>query len=95
MYEIGSHLARDFTSYFNLKEDALPITGAGIDRAEFDHAYDALQENGYVLVERERAWDEFSRLRSAYALPVNELARWLEIPPIQWVGDRSLLSRMH
>lgn len=93
MYAIGSHLARDFTSYFNLEEDALPLSGPGIDRAEFDGAYEALQEAGFTLVDAQTAWTEFSRLRAAYALPLNELARWLEIPPIQWVGDRSLLAQ--
>lgn len=95
MYGIGSHLARDFASYFNLEEDALPVIGPGIDRPEFDGAYAALEEAGYALVEREHAWSEFSKLRAQYALPLNELARWLEIPPIQWVGDRSLLAHAH
>jgi hypothetical protein len=92
MYGIGSHLTRDFGSYFNLEDDALPIVGPGLERNEFDNAYTALQESGYRLTDRERAWDEFSRLRSVYALHLNELARWLEIPPVQWVGDRSLLA---
>lgn len=94
MYNIGRHLTHDFGSYFNLEEDALPVAGPGIDRAEFDTAYRTLQENGYKLVDAETAWHEFSRYRSVYALHLNELARWLEIPPIQWVGDRSLL-RVH
>ena len=92
MYGIGSHLTRDFGSYFNLKEDALPLVGPGIDRTEFDSAFAALQEAGYDLTDPDSAWTEFSKLRAAYALVLNELARWLEIPPIQWVGDRSLLA---
>jgi hypothetical protein len=94
MYGIGSHLTRDFGSYYNLEEDAVPISGAGIERSEFDSAYSELQQAGYALTEPERAWSEFSKLRSVYALHLNELARWLEIPPVQWVGDRSLLRQM-
>jgi hypothetical protein len=92
MYGIGRHLTHDFNTYFNLEEDALPISGPGIDRSEFDTAYAELQQAGYTLVNADNAWTEFSRLRSTYALQLNELARWLEIPPVQWVGDRSLIS---
>jgi Ion channel len=94
MYYIGRHLTHDFASYYNLEEDSLPVTGAGIDRSEFDSAYTVLQQAGYALNDCEYAWAEFSRFRSTYALHLNELARWLEIPPIQWVGDRSLI-RVH
>lgn len=93
MYGLGRHLTHDFNSYFNLEEDALPIEGAGIDRSEFDRAYAVLQDAGYSLVNRDSAWTEFSALRSMYALQLNELARWLEIPPVQWIGDRSLIVR--
>jgi hypothetical protein len=93
MYGIGRHLTHDFNSYFNLEEDALPLIGPGIERGEFDSAYASLQQAGYALVDSERAWAEFSKLRSVYGLHLNELARWLEIPPIQWVGDRSLILR--
>jgi hypothetical protein len=93
MYGIGRHLTRDFGSYFNLEEGAQPIVGPGVERLEFDAAYAGLQEAGYTVVAAERAWAEFSRLRSAYALHLNELARWLAIPPVRWVGDRSLIVK--
>lgn len=93
MYGIGRHLTRDFGSYFNLEEGAQPIEGAGIERIEFDTAYAELQNAGYTLVAMEPAWNEFSRLRSEYALHLNELARWLAIPPVRWVGDRSLIAK--
>ncbi len=93
MYNIGRHLTHDFDTYFNLTQDAPPLSGPGIERAEFDAAYETLKTCGYPLVDPETAWSEFSRLRSVYAVHLNELARWLEIPPIQWVGDRSLIAR--
>jgi len=92
MYGIGRHLTHDFNSYFNLEHDAQPIAGPGIERSEFDNAFAELQDGGYALVDPDLAWAEFSKLRSVYALHLNELARWLEIPPVQWVGDRSLLA---
>jgi hypothetical protein len=93
MYGIGRHLTHDFNSYFNLDAGAIPLEGAGIHRSEFDSACKELQQAGYALIDRDAAWTEFSRLRSTYALQLNELARWLAIPPVRWVGDRSLLAR--
>jgi hypothetical protein len=95
MYAIGRHLTHDFGSYFNLAEDALPLQGAGIERPEFEEAYARLRRAGYPVADMDKAWNEFSRLRSAYAMELNELARWLEIPPIQWVGDRSIIASPH
>jgi hypothetical protein len=92
MYAIGRHLTHDFGNYFNLAEDALPVDGAGVHRSEFENAYAQLKQAGYSLVDVESAWEEFSKLRSVYALELNELARWLEIPPVQWVGDRSIIT---
>jgi hypothetical protein len=89
MYGIGRHLAHDFHSYFGLNRRAHPIAGPGVDRGEFERAYAALRDAGYELDDADRAWREFSMLRSTYALALNELARWLQIPPIQWVGDRA------
>jgi hypothetical protein len=54
-------------------------------------ACEQLQEAGFQLIDRDAAWTEFSRLRHAYGPPFNAMARWLEIPPVQWVGDRSAL----
>jgi len=72
-----------------------PPDGPGIERWEFDHACDRLLEAGYELCDRDEAWSRFSELRSAYAGELNAMARWLEIPPVQWVGDRSLIAVDH
>ncbi len=92
MYEIGRHLTGDFASYFRFEKSAVP-GAAGIERHEFVAACERLTSAGYRLRDLDAAWGEFSRLRSAYGTHLNELARWLEIPPIQWVGDRSLIER--
>ena len=92
MYGLGRHLVRDFASYFRFGAYVERHGGAGIDRREFDAAYAALGKAGYALGDPDRAWETFSALRSRYAAHLNELARWLEIPPIQWVGDRSFVK---
>jgi hypothetical protein len=90
MYDIGRHLVHDFASYFSVMHSE---ENPGIERAEFDRACDQLAEAGLLLLDRDTAWNEFARLRSGYAASLNGMARWLEIPPVQWVGDRTLLRR--
>lgn len=91
VYSVGRHATHDLAHYFGL----LAPGTAGIDRGEFDHACRRLAEAGYTLREREEAWKQFSRLRGTYAAQLNAMARWLEIPPLQWIGDRSLISVEH
>lgn len=91
MYDLGRHLTGDFSNYFKFMHatDGRP----GVERHEFEQACAHLESAGYRLRDRETAWAEFSRLRSAYSAHLNALARWLEIPPVYWVGDRSLIAR--
>ena len=89
MYELGRHLTYDFAHYFDLEHDE---STPGIERSEFQDALERLRAEGYQLVDESAAWAKFSELRSAYASALNAMARWLEIPPVQWVGDRSILS---
>jgi hypothetical protein len=92
-YNLGRHLTTDFTKYFGFSESD---GGAGIDRAEFDSACNHLTLAGYTLQDGDAGWKRFCDLRKTYALHLNTLARWLEIPPVQWVGDRTLLrSPLH
>jgi hypothetical protein len=88
VYNLGRHLTHDFASYFGFAQHD-QVTG--IERGEFDGACDRLKAAGYHIGDRDEAWKRFSALRRSYAAPLNALARWLEIPPVQWVGDRSLL----
>ncbi len=89
MYEIGRHAATDLIHYFHL---TFQSHEPGITRLEFDVACERLERSGWDLHEREEAWRRFSTLRAAYAPQLNALARFFEIPPLQWIGDRSLLA---
>jgi FAD/FMN-containing dehydrogenase len=64
----------------------------GIERSEFDHACDRLAAAGYRIADRNEAWQRFAGLRSSYAASLGELARFFEIPPLQWIGDRSAIA---
>lgn len=92
LYELGRHLVVDFTAYFRLGTHEGAV---GVERGEFDAACDHLQKKGYRIRDRDAGWTEFARLRSTYAEALNAMARWLEIPPVQWVGDRSLIHPHH
>ena len=91
MFEIGRHLTSDFSHYFSFMKDE-PTPGPGIEQHEFGEALLRLQNAGYETRDAQAAWTEFARLRLRYGEQLNALARWLEIPPVQWVGDRSFLS---
>lgn len=89
MYNIGRHLVSDFSRYFGFNG---MHPGPGVDRAEFELACRRLQEAGYGICDPQQSWEQFSNLRASYAPHLNRLARWLEIPPVQWVGDRSIIA---
>jgi hypothetical protein len=94
MYDLGKHLVRDFASTFLIPDSQSTGSGAGIERFEFDQAREKLSAAGYrIRGGADACWADFSQLRAAYAPELNALARFLEIPPIQWVGDRSLVER--
>lgn len=94
MFELGRHLVTDFANYFSFMENETD-GGPGIEQNEFMQAVERLQSAGYKTRDLDRAWIEFSSLRARYGRQLNALARWLEIPPVQWVGDRSLLRTPH
>ena len=87
-YNVGRHATRDLSRYFRADtgDDAV-----GVEREEFYHACDRLEHAGYTLSDRDEAWARFANLRSSYASQLASLARAFEIPPLQWIGDRSLL----
>lgn len=90
MYDIGRHLASDFSSYLKFKH--VRNGSVGVERREFELACAHLEKAGYKLRDADAAWKEFSRLRAAYSSHLGALARWLEIPPVQWVGGRPSLT---
>jgi ion channel len=87
MYKVGVHLVEDLSHFFRLEHEHV----VGIERFEFEDACRRLEGAGYRVVPPETAWDGFVKLRSEYAAPLNAIARLFEIPPAQWVGDRSFL----
>jgi hypothetical protein len=89
LYNVGRHATGDLSRYFRV---GAVDESVGIERSEFDHACDRLAEAGYVLRDRDEAWTHFSALRSNYASHLNVLARFFQIPPIQWIGDRSIIA---
>lgn len=84
---LGRHVVDDIANYFVLRD-----TGAtGIERSEFDQAYEKFQHAGLRLRDQEAAWKAFSTTRAGYASRLNQMATYLQIPPQQWISDRSLL----
>lgn len=90
MRGIGGHLVEDVGRYFRFITDGQPGAGPMIERAEFDEARRRLGAAGYVLVpDGDASWSAFARLRSDYAGALNSIARYFDVPPAQWIGDRS------
>jgi hypothetical protein len=85
---LGRHFVNDFAHHFGLADGA----EVGVERIEFDVAYDRLHAAGIPMVERGKAWFHFMDVRSTYASRLNEMAQFWRIPPAQWVGDRSLIG---
>jgi hypothetical protein len=87
---LGSHLVEDIGRSFRFLGRSPDVGEPGIERAEFDDARARLDVAGYALVgDADIAWTAFSRSRAEYAGPLNTLARYLDVPPAQWIGDRS------
>lgn len=85
---LGRHFVNDFAHHFELPDGA----EVGVERIEFDLAYDRLRDAGIPLVDRAKAWHSFAEVRSTYASRLNAMAQFWRIPPAQWVGDRSLIG---
>ncbi|MBV9737476.1 MAG: two pore domain potassium channel family protein [Candidatus Eremiobacteraeota bacterium] len=90
-YWLGRHLTHDFVRYFELETHE----SVGIERAEFDQAYARLSQLGFEMRDPDRSWKDFSELRVVYAGALSAMAAFWQIPPLQWVGDRSLVSVQH
>ncbi len=90
MYNVGRHATHDLATYFRVGTGKESV---GIERSEFDNACDRLTAAGYALRDRDEAWTRFAQLRSSYAAHLNELARFFQIPPLAWIGDRSSITR--
>jgi len=89
MHEIGVHLVRDLSRYFGLRH----AEGAGLHRSEFTQACAQLAAAGIRIRDEDQSWQQFVKLRTEYAGPLNILAGYWEIPPARWIGDRSIVRR--
>lgn len=92
-YAIGRHCSRDLAHLYSV-ESVMDRTG-GVHREEFERACDRLAAAGLKVRNRDEAWQHFATLRSTYAGHLNGLARFFDIPPLEWVGDRSLIPAPH
>ncbi len=88
-YNVGRHATIDLSRYFRLDTAE---ASAGIEREEFEHACDRLIAAGYKLYNRDEAWERFANMRSSYAPQLSAMAAFFQIPPLQWIGDRSAIT---
>ncbi len=92
MYNLGRHATHDLAKYFRTRvSNRVP----GITREEFETACERLRATGISVRSDDETWNEFARLRTTYASDLDALAHHFEIPPLQWVGDRSLIAAPH
>jgi hypothetical protein len=92
LYDLGRHATHDLAGHLGVEWSG---KSPGLERAEFERACARLRDAGYRIADSDAAWDRFSSLRGAYAPQLDALARFFAIPPLQWIGDRSPISRPH
>src|SRR5438477_4581120 len=85
VFAMGTHLVEDLSRFFRIAKDHDP----GVERYEFDQARERLAAAGWELLGADESWVAFSRLRTQYAVQLNNMAKWWAAPPTQWIGDRS------
>ncbi|MEO6836557.1 MAG: ion channel [Candidatus Tumulicola sp.] len=91
-YNLGRHVTHDLAKHLGVQSEA---QSPGLERREFENACDRLTRAGYLLHDRDAAWERFSTMRTTYAPQINALARFFQIPPLQWIGDRGPVSGPH
>jgi Ion channel len=79
---VGTHLVEDI---YNLGFHTGEPTS--LDRSDFNAACDRLEQAGYSLVPRDRAWISFEAARATYALRLEAMARYWATPATSWLGD--------
>jgi Ion channel len=88
---VGTHLVEDI---FNLGFGA--GESDGLDRAAFELACDRLEEAGYTLEAREKAWPAFEAARATYAARLEAMATYWATPATSWLGAPMVLrSPLH
>jgi hypothetical protein len=87
MHKVGTHFVADMRDHFHYVGE--PVVG--VERQEFDEACGRLERAGYQLHNPDKAWEDFSVLRSKYGAWLNQVTKGLGVPPAPWIGDRSYL----
>jgi ion channel len=87
MFTVGNHLVEDVAWLFRFQQTGFPI----VEREEYVAAIARLKAAGYRAQDGDAHWEKFATLRGKYAVPLNQLAQLLTLPPAPWVGDRSYL----
>jgi len=87
MIKVGGHLVEDISWRRHFKPDGLPW----VERDDYDEARRRLSDAGYLVNDGDAPWEEFARMRAAYASPLIRMARQLAVTPAPWIGDRSYL----
>jgi hypothetical protein len=85
---LARHVVRDFSHYFGFADG----NAVGVERSEFDAAFERLRDAGVAMKDRESAWGTFAAARATYATQLADMANFWRIPPAQWIGDRSLIG---
>ena len=88
-FNLGRHATYDLAKYLHV---AIESASSGLERAEFEAACERLQHAGFVVRDRDVAWERFATMRADYAPQLNALAQFFEIPPLQWIGDRGVIG---
>jgi hypothetical protein len=78
---VGSHLVEDITN-LGFRERSTD----GIDRDAFNAVYARLATAGYQLCPADRAWEDFSAVRMAYAERLEAMAGYWAVPSTSWFG---------
>jgi hypothetical protein len=91
-YNLGRHATHDLAKHLGVPLDT---RSPGLERGEFESACDRLAHAGFLLHDRDTAWQRFSEMRATYAPELNSLARYFQIPPLQWIGDRGPVKQPH
>jgi hypothetical protein len=88
-FNLGRHATHDLAKYMHV---ALESGSSGLERAEFEAACERLHDAGFAVRDRDVAWERFETMRADYAPQLIALARFFEIPPLQWIGDRGVIG---
>jgi hypothetical protein len=88
----GSLALRDIAEYFGVEVDHDPRPDApiSVDRSTWDRAYDALQQAGVPLLEREQAWIDWAGWRVNYDAALVGLAELTESPASRLMARTAL-----